>query len=66
MGISKCMFFVLDGWMSNGLTRDVHASTAFVRSGREWHNIGDSKCTQVDPRVVESVSDKCKLLHLRA
>ncbi|ORY88036.1 hypothetical protein BCR35DRAFT_30267 [Leucosporidium creatinivorum] len=28
--------------------------TAFVRSGREWHNIGDSKCTQVDPRVVES------------
>ena len=31
-------------------------STAFVRSGRDWFNIGDSKCTQVDPRVVESVS----------
>ncbi|KAK4051132.1 ubiquitin-specific protease doa4 [Microbotryomycetes sp. JL201] len=27
--------------------------TAFVRSGREWHNIGDSKVTQVDPKVVE-------------
>ncbi|GAA5843592.1 hypothetical protein JCM11251_007125 [Rhodosporidiobolus azoricus] len=28
--------------------------TAFVRSGREWNNIGDSKVTQCDPRMVES------------
>ncbi|GAA5908331.1 hypothetical protein JCM6882_006804, partial [Rhodosporidiobolus microsporus] len=28
--------------------------TAFVRSGREWNNIGDSKVTPCDPRMVES------------
>ncbi|SCV67611.1 BQ2448_5222 [Microbotryum intermedium] len=27
--------------------------TAYVRSGRDWHNIGDSKVTPVDPRIVE-------------
>uniref|UniRef100_A0A0K3C8C0 ubiquitinyl hydrolase 1 n=1 Tax=Rhodotorula toruloides TaxID=5286 RepID=A0A0K3C8C0_RHOTO len=28
--------------------------TAYVRSGKEWNNIGDSKVTPCDPRVVES------------
>ncbi|GAA5873839.1 hypothetical protein JCM8547_008617 [Rhodosporidiobolus lusitaniae] len=28
--------------------------TAFVRSGREWFNIGDSKVTPCDPNVVQS------------
>lgn len=30
-------------------------STAFVRNGRDWHNIGDSKVTPCDPNVVQSV-----------
>ncbi|KDE05592.1 hypothetical protein MVLG_04087 [Microbotryum lychnidis-dioicae p1A1 Lamole] len=27
--------------------------TAYVRNGRDWYNIGDSKVTPVDPRIVE-------------